>query len=156
MIPASTRRKSIVERFWSHVDLTEECWLWIDSVATGGYAQFFAEGHREQAHRVAYKLIVGPIPEGLDLDHLCHTVECKLGKDCPHRRCVRPTHLAPSTNRANLRRGRTGAWLGERTHCKNGHPWDERNTGRWNGYRVCRMCGRLRAREKKRRARISH
>jgi len=62
------------------------------------------------AHRIAYQLVVGPIPDGLVLDHLCHTrdPDCADNANCPHRRCVNPAHLEPVTRRENIARGRGG------------------------------------------------
>jgi hypothetical protein len=83
------------EWFWVRVKSTPEvgCWEYTQTVG-GGYAQFFVEpGVKVYAHRYAYELLVGPIPEGLDLDHLCR-----------NRRCVRPSHLEPVTRSENVRR----------------------------------------------------
>lgn len=83
------------------------------------------------AHRVAYEEIMGPVPEGLELDHLCRT-----------RSCVNPSHLEPVTHRENMNRGDVATR--RKTHCPKGHPYDEENTGIYNGYRNCRACARLR------------
>lgn len=102
------------------------------------------------AHRVAYELLVGPIPSGLVLDHTCHNgTNCSGGAECLHRRCVNPAHLELVTNRENILRGRTGEKSGQQkralTHCVNGHEFTEANTywrqGKW---RVCRTCARAR------------
>ena len=98
------------------------------------------------AHRFAYEMLVGPIPEGLDLDHLCRV-----------RHCVNPNHLEPVTRSENLRRGirprlpqndRIGDKNRAKTHCPKGHPYDEANTlmhywKRENSMRrLCRTCHR--------------
>ena len=90
-------RKSISERFWEKVDKTATCWLWRASIRNHGYGRIKVNGRAEQAHRVAYELLVGPIPEGLTLDHLCRV-----------RLCVNPAHLEPVTQKVNIRRGLTG------------------------------------------------
>jgi hypothetical protein len=110
------------------------CWIWTASVDNGGYGKFGVSGRVLGAHRVAYELLVGPVPEGLELDHLCR-----------ERACINPTHLEPVTRAENHRRG---YWV-QRTHCVNGHPFDEANTyiRADNGWRVCRSCDRERQRQ---------
>jgi hypothetical protein len=81
------------------------------------------------AHRVAYELVIGQIPAGLELDHLCRNVVC-----------VNPAHLEPVTRAENMRR-RSAA----QTHCKHGHEFTPENTYYyWHGgrHRACRACGR--------------
>ena len=89
---------SEAERFWSKVELGPGCWLWLDRPNRFGYGRFsrrIAPGveQRVLAHRFAYELFEGPIPDGLTLDHLCETPAC-----------VRPEHLEPVTNAENVRR----------------------------------------------------
>lgn len=131
-----------IERFFWRVDKTDPngCWLWTGSREPKGYGRFWLNGQQFKAHRAAYELLVGPIPEGLVLDHLCRV-----------RVCVNPAHLEPVTNRENILRGegRT-AVQARRTHCPKGHPYDEANTivrqrhGRPT--RQCRACARDRVR----------
>lgn len=87
------------------------CWLWSGSSHSSGYGQFSVAAHPERAHRHAYETLVGPVPDGLELDHLCR-VRC----------CVNPAHLEPVTHAENLRRGESG--MAKRTHCPKGHPYD--------------------------------
>jgi len=83
-------------RFWARVEVTKTCWLWTGSRSRDGYGKFEpATSVFYKAHRFAYETVVGPIPEGLTLDHLCRV-----------RRCVNPDHLEPVTNQENLLRGR--------------------------------------------------
>jgi len=131
---------NVVNRFWSKVDKTGDCWEWHAKVASNGYGHFWLEGRNRLAHRVAYEMVVGPIAEGLQLDHLCR-----------NPRCVRPDHLEPVTARVNTLRSTNGASQNFRkTHCPAGHPYDEQNTylQRRNGRveRVCRACGRAKQR----------
>ncbi len=135
------------KRFWEKVDKTDYCWIWEADIRNGyGLSQDRNKTVRS-AHRIAYEEIVGDIPEGLELDHLCHTwdKECMGGHGCLHRRCVNPEHLQPVTHLENGRRGRAGIVSAKRqrskTHCKWGHPFDDGNT--WiekDGSRHCREC----------------
>lgn len=129
---------SIEERFWAWVDTggANGCWLWTGMLSTSGYGQF---GKRIAAHRFAYEFAVGPIPNGLQLDHLCRV-----------RNCVNPSHLEPVDPWENWRRGESPAAVNRRkTHCKRGHAFDEANTAwalnaRGKAYRWCRACNRER------------
>jgi hypothetical protein len=98
-------------RFWAQVDRRgeDECWEWTGRVQPNGYGNFGVNGTR-LVHRIAYQWLVGPIPDGLVLDHLCHTrdASCADNAHCPHRRCVNPAHLEPVTPRENIARGRGG------------------------------------------------
>lgn len=84
------------ERFWAKVDRRSdaECWLWLAATAGAGYGQFGANGKSVRAHRYAYEALVGPIPDGLEIDHLCNI-----------RLCVNPGHMEPVTHAENVRRG---------------------------------------------------
>jgi hypothetical protein len=155
-------RQTDAERFWSYVDRSGECWVWTGG-KKNGYGNFSVtrdgRDRMVQAHRFAYELEIGPIPDGMTLDHLCHTAvadECRSGVDCPHRRCVRPSHLDPMPLADNIRAGGHGA----RMSCKRGHEFTPENTGitnRGKG-RFCRTCKRAdqaRMRERRRAARTS-
>jgi hypothetical protein len=107
----------------------EGCWLWTAQHDRAGYAQFYLTSLRRSvgAHRFAYELLVGPIPDGLVIDHLCRNPGC-----------VNPGHLEPVTNAENIRRGLAGRL---KTHCPKGHPLDGSNVYlRRNGTRYCRRC----------------
>jgi hypothetical protein len=100
-------------RFWAQIDRRgpEECWPWLGYVhPKTGYGQFGARAGTRLPHRVAYEYVNGLIPDGLVLDHLCHTldVDCASTNECPHRRCCNPEHLEPVTRRENIARGRGG------------------------------------------------
>ena len=131
----TVRRVPIERRFWKYVNKTDICWLWTGNISPNGYGRTSIEGRTKYAHRVAYELLVGPVPEGLDLDHLCRNT-----------RCVNPDHLEPVTHAENMRRGNGASGRNARkTHCKHGHPFDEDNTMfNCRGDRVCRVCNALR------------
>lgn len=126
---------SEAERFLSKISVDDNgCWLWTARCNNQGYGMFYVARGMRLAHRVAYERLVGPIPEGLDLDHLCRV-----------RRCVNPAHLEPVTRSENIRRGVgpavSSARLAAITHCPQGHPYDETNTYmKANGNRNCRPC----------------
>lgn len=138
---------STIDRFfrkviWNGDD--EECWEWQAAKDRHGYGHFFVNGKVELAHRVAYELLIGPIPEGKELDHVKE-------RGCTSRACVNPAHLEPVTHGVNLARGRGAAMLGRihgsKTHCKRGHPFDAANTYRRpGGGRQCQQCRRDRER----------
>ena len=138
---------SIQERFWQKVDLNGpippyapglgSCWMWTACIGTGtkgGYGQFRVGLQIKKAHRLSYEWLNGPIPEELELDHLCRV-----------RSCVRPSHLEAVTLITNQRRGFLGERNRQKTHCPQGHPYDGANTRASKvGQRLCKECHRLR------------
>ena len=123
--------RPVEDRFWEKVNLgcPDDCWEWTASRLPKGYGQFgVAKGHQVYAHRFAYELVVGPIPTGLHIDHLCN-----------NKSCCNPAHLEPVTPRENTRR-----WAATITHCKNGHEYTLENTYRRRdtGGRQCKECER--------------
>ena len=113
-------------RFWSKVEIAGpmDCWEWQAYKTKQGYGQFGLNGKIQRAHRVAYELVVGTIPNGLTIDHLCRNTGC-----------VNPFHLEPVTLAENIRRGNR---YNVKTHCKRGH---ERTTGNLKGSN-CKTCTR--------------
>lgn len=126
---------AVISRFWRKVDrgVPGGCWLWTDKGNGYGYGRLRVDGRNILAHRFSYELHVGPIPPGLELDHLCRV-----------RACVRPDHLEAVTHAENVRRGTWPSALNAvKTHCKSGHEFNDQNTYiRPDGYRDCRVCDR--------------
>lgn len=123
-----------IPRFDEKVELDPKtgCWEWQACRCSGGYGNFRHKGRVVVAHRLAYETLVGPIPEGLDIDHLCR-----------NRKCVNPHHLEPVTRRENILRGEgQGAKHARKTHCQHGHPLSGENLyiNPASGQRVCREC----------------
>jgi hypothetical protein len=108
------------------------CWLWQGAPDSYGYGQMRIDGRLVKAHRFAYELLVGPIPEGLEPDHLCRVHHCVHA----------PEHLEPVTHAENMRRGFWSA----KTACPQGHEYSPDNTFTYRGMRYCRECKRHRDR----------
>ena len=134
------------KRFWPKVILDGPihrpelgpCWIWTASLNHAGYGWFWYDGRARLAHRVAYEALIGPIPAGLEPDHLCWTPAC-----------VNPHHLEPVTRAENAKRGNTGlipgalvaARMRAKTHCPQGHEYSGDNLYLSpKGYRSCRTC----------------
>lgn len=131
----------LLEKFWAKVDQSNDCWLWRGAINRGGYGRFYVGNAKaSMAHRFAYETTVGPIPAGLQLDHLCRV-----------RNCVRPDHLEPVTPRENvLRSDSISNRNREVTHCPQGHEYSMENlvpSALSRGARQCRTCKRRESRE---------
>ena len=122
---------SVVDRrFWIRVEPLGACWIWTGA-KVWGYGVVGFNGKQWKAHRYAYTRVVGPIPEGMELDHLCKT-----------KPCVRPSHLEAVTRAENNRRSNSPtARNARKTHCKWGHAFTPENIERdENGHRQCVTC----------------
>ena len=127
--------QKILTRFWGKVLFTTDCWEWTATKTKNGYGRFNNNGVMVRSHRFAYELYKGKIPKDSELDHLCRV-----------RHCVNPDHLEAVTRKENCHRGDLGLINKSKTHCKNGHEFNEKNTyQRSHGARTCRECNRIRA-----------
>ena len=108
-----TRSDVDIERFWEKVEQTDSCWNWKAAKGKGGYGRFRYEGRLGMAHKFAYELIHGTVPDGMEVDHVCHNTGC-----------VNPAHLRLTTHKQNTE-NRQGAdvdnWSGVR-----GVSWNEK------------------------------
>lgn len=139
------KRKPLKDRLMAKVQHDDGgCWLWQGHVNNTGYAWINVDGKPRLGHRVSYEIFVGPIPDGLSLDHLCRVP-----------RCVNPAHLEPVTHAENMRRGNskfnkvwpktTAASLAAREaknalKCPNGHPREGNTVRTKEGWRQCVIC----------------
>lgn len=133
------KTRPVIERFRSKLAVTSDddaCWEWTGDRVTGGYGRFFVSPRVVLAHRWAYEYFVGPIDDGLEIDHLCFNPPC-----------VNPSHLEAVTPAENQRRR-----VARKTHCVNGHEYTPENTYTSPaGVRDCRRCISLRCIAYKRR-----
>jgi hypothetical protein len=135
---------SIESRFFAKVTQSGNCWLWVGAKHEDGYGQFWNGRRQVKAHRWVYERLVGPIPDGLQIDHLCRNPSC-----------VNPQHLEPVTQAENIRRGAAPSTVARRTGmCSKGHSLDDAYV-RPSGGRECRMCRRETERKRSARSRAA-
>lgn len=117
--------------FWGRVsgESAEGCWTWLGSTTGDGYGRFRFEGKRWLTHRLSWTWLIGELPGGLTLDHLCR-----------NRACVNPWHLEPVPHAINVLRGESPTAINARkTHCPKGHPYEGANVI-WQGSKNSRQC----------------
>ena len=134
-------------RFWRYVQKSDTaCWIWTGYRNQKGYGRLYIRGHYVAAHRFAYTAALGPIADGLQIDHLCRV-----------RNCVNPAHLEAVSCQTNLLRGKTlAARSAAATHCPQGHPYSDENTYHSpKGFRFCRRCGAAAARQRRKQRKSS-
>jgi hypothetical protein len=119
------------------VTVTGDCWLWNGYCDDDGYGRYSTGVDGDVlAHRIAYRIFIGPIPDGLEIDHTCRV-----------RRCANPLHLEAIEHGENVRRGISGLVNGARqrakTACPKGHSYSGANLYICpRGKRECRTCKR--------------
>jgi len=130
--------EEFTRRFWTNVQKTDSCWLWLASKTDKGYGQTSRNYKHLYAHRVSWELAGKALIKGKTLDHLCR-----------NRACVNPDHLEQVTHRQNILRGvgLTAQNAGKQV-CKYGHPFNRENTAYATArrYRVCKQCALRRGR----------
>lgn len=146
----AAQRTAPIIRFSRMMQPTGGCWNWTGPIGRSGYGIIGIpiEGGENRtkhisAHRFSYEHFVGPIPQGLQLDHLRR-----------NRACVNPAHLEAVTRKENLLRGESFSGQNSRkTHCLQGHEFNKANTGIYLGHRSCRECKKLMSRRIRKAAR---
>lgn len=124
-----------MDRFWKKVEKTATCWFWRGALKKNGYGNVWYNGSWTQAHRLAFILSKGQIPDGFDVDHVKAV--------CSSRSCVNPDHLEAVSHKENMRRTR-------RSHCCRGHEQSGSNLYESpSGHRLCRPCQRERDRSRR-------
>lgn len=130
------------ERIASKIQIDANgCWLWMGSKTRKGYGMVSWLAKNRAVHRFAYLHLVGPVPDGLQLDHICRV-----------RHCMNPSHLEPVTAMENTYRGESFAAVNaSKTHCPSGHEYTPENTYSRPGSRAryCRTCHNTHSRKYK-------
>ena len=112
------------------------CWLWVAGKDNNGYGQFWVKPRTRRAHQLAYEAVHGPVPNGLELDHICRKPAC-----------INPDHLRAVTHYENVMCGfGVGARAARQERCKHGHDLTPENLVKTSGTRrMCLLCHRRRA-----------
>lgn len=110
----------------------DKCWEWLGNKNGNGYGQFKKFGQVIRLHKFSYEFFKGRVPKGLEIDHLCRI-----------RHCFNPNHLEAVTHQENILRGNVvGSNKGHhsKTHCPQGHEYNEKNLVKSAKWRTCRIC----------------
>lgn len=139
--------KTPLQRLWSKVEITETCWLWKAGLTGDGYGSIRVGDKVKGTHLFLFEQLMGAIPEGLELDHLCRV-----------RNCVRPDHLEAVTHGENMKRSANGQHFIPPVQCPHGHEYTPENTRIYKRpgggiNRKCVECARRSGRETKRKKR---
>lgn len=123
--------KALLDVFANKVTIGDDCWEWTGSRGLKGYGLVNRQRRLRKAHQLMYEMMIGPIPDGLEPDHLCR-----------NKGCVRPDHIEYVTHQENMRRSHAPMGVNARkTHCLRGHEFTDENTlNRGAGRRECRTC----------------
>lgn len=129
--------RNTIETFWAQVEVTGACWLWTGGLTDEGYGYYWLSGRTYGAHRIAYNDLIGDVPPGMHLDHLCRI-----------RNCVNPDHLEVVTPTVNS--DRANRYRAEADLCNHGHEWTPENTLALGDYsKRCRQCLLVRGHRKR-------
>ena len=125
------------EHFMKFVSKQENgCWIWHAAISSTGYGCYWFEGRVESAHIASYKMHVGSIPSGMELDHTCNVP-----------RCVNPTHLNPVTHQQNIQLAFQRVPKKKSAKCKRGHDLTGENRASWGTGDYCKICNAMRTRK---------
>ena len=116
----------------------DTCWPWPKYLKPNGYGFLRVVGKNKYVHRLSYEMFVGPIPEGMTIDHLCKM-----------RHCINPAHMEVVTRGENSLRGESPfSQNARKTHCKHGHEFTAENTRFVKMGRECKVCGKEKSRKR--------
>lgn len=148
-------KNNTIADVWAHVDKRgpDECWPWRGKPDWYGYGRICFNDREWKAHVLIHVLAIGPVPDGMHVDHVCHTRSCTAtGRNCPHRMCVNPAHLQAATPRSNTLRSNNRAALNAEKECcpRCGSAYSVNK----KGARFCQPCANATSRRYRERKRL--